>query len=412
MRPFHGWCLILVLMIASATAQTAKTPKSTPATKANDAVQVEKSKIAAAALNDFGRQLIIRVATGKHENLFVSPLSIFMALTMAETGSDGQTRTAMRHALAVPVNVSEDTLHQSASALLKSLNSQQGVELSIANGLWSDPSEPLSAHFVQQSKELYEADARTLDFRHAGAADVINAWVKQKTHGKIPSIVTPDVVRASKAMLTNAVYFRGKWIVPFPKDDTQPAPFHLGNGHEKNVPMMHVASLRGAYRAGDGYEAAILDYQSSTIKLFAILPAPGKSPEDVLAGLWLKALLSTYGSFDLNLSLPRFTFDFSYKLKDQLEQMGMAVAFHPGAEFAPMGSPRFFIGDVLHKTRVEVDEEGTVAAAATAVPMKAMSAMRPTNTKTLVFDRPFAVVLCDTATGAILFAGVVYDPAP
>ena len=92
--------------------------------------------------------------------------------------------------------------------------------------------------------------------------------------------------------------------------------------------------------------------------------------------------------------------------------MGMGVAFHPGAEFAPMGSPKFFIGDVLHKTRVEVDEEGTVAAATTAVTMKPLAIMRPTKTKTLTFDRPFAVLLCDAKTGAVLFAGVVYDPAP
>nr|HJX83775.1 serpin family protein [Candidatus Angelobacter sp.] len=241
---------------------------------------------------------------------------------------------------------------------------------------------------------------------------VINDWVKQKTHDKIPSIVTPDVVRASKAILTNAVYFRGKWSVPFPKDDTQPATFHLAGGREKQTPMMHVGSLKGAYRSGDGYEAAGLEYGSSTIKLFAILPAADKAPEDVLAKLSVKELLSPAGSAELNLSLPRFTFDFSYQLKSSLEQMGMSVAFRPGAQFAPMGSPRFFIGEVLHKTHVEVDEEGTVAAAATAVTMKATAIMRQPNIKTLVFDRPFAVVLCDTATGAILFAGVVYDPAP
>lgn len=401
----------LVLMIASA-AQTTKKPKSAPPTKASGPVQTEKSKIDATSLNDFGLHLIGRVAAHKHENLFISPLSVFAALTMAETGSDGQTRAAMRHAMSVPASVSEDTLHQATAALLKSLNSQQDVELSIANALWSDPSLPLSPRFVRESKELYEADARTLDFKAPSAADVINDWVKQKTHDKIPSIVTPDIVRASKAILTNAVYFRGKWSVPFPKDDTKPATFHLAGGREKQTPMMHVGELKGAYRNGDGYEAAGLEYGSSTIKLFAILPAVGKTPEDVLAKLSVKDLLSPTDSSELNLSLPRFTFDFSYQLKGPLEQMGMGVAFRPGAQFAPMGSPKFFIGDVLHKTHVEVDEEGTVAAAATAITMRATAVMRRPNPKTLVFDRPFAVVLCDTATGAILFAGVVYDPAP
>jgi serpin B len=308
--------------------------------------------------------------------------------------------------------VSEESLHQATAALLKSLNSQQDIELSIANALWSDSGFPLAPRFVQQSKDLYAADARTLNFSEPGAADVINEWVKQKTHDKIPSIVSPDVVRVSKAILTNAVYFRGKWSVPFPKDDTKPATFHLAGGREKQTPMMHVGALKGAYRSGDGYEAAGLAYGSSTIKLFAILPATGKAPEDVLAKLSVKDLLSPASPAELNLSLPRFKFDFSYKLKDPLEQMGMGEAFRPGAHFAPMGSPRFFIGEVLHKTHVEVDEEGTVAAAATAITMRATAIMRQPNIKTLVFDRPFAVVLCDTATGTILFAGVVYDPAP
>jgi serine protease inhibitor len=413
MKTTSLWCLCLALLIASATAQTARKSKTAPTTKASGPVQTEKSKIAATALNDFGLKLATGAAArNPNGNLFVSPLSVFVALTMAETGADGQTRAAMRHALSVPAGVREDTLHQATSALLKSLNSQQGVELSIANALWSDPSLPLSPRFVQQSKELYAADARTLDFRSAGAADVINEWVKEKTHGKIPDIVSPEVVRVSKAMLTNAVYFRGKWSVPFPKDATQPATFHLADGHEKQAPMMHLGSFQGAYRAGEGYEAAALGYESSTIKLFAILPAPGKTPENILAKLSIKNLLAPASPADLNLSLPRFTLEFSYKLKDQLEQMGMGVAFRPDAEFAPMGSRKFYIGDVLHKTRVEVDEEGTVAAAATAVQMKALSAMRPRNPKTLVFDRPFAVVLCDAVTGAILFAGVVYDPAP
>src|SRR5258708_36866094 len=140
MKPCGLWCI--VLMIACATAQTTKKPKSARDMKASGPVQPEKSKIAATALNDFGLQLIGRVAAHKHENLFVSPLSVFVALTMAETGSDGQTRAAMRHALSVPASVSEDTLHQATSALLKALNSQQSVQLSLANALWSDPSLP------------------------------------------------------------------------------------------------------------------------------------------------------------------------------------------------------------------------------------------------------------------------------
>src|ERR1700694_942203 len=241
MRFCGRWCIVLAFVMASAAAQTSKNPqsKSGPASKVTDPRQVEKAKIAVLALNYFGQQLLAGLAaSNRHQNLFVSPLSVFVALTMAETGSDGQTRAGIRHALAVPTYVSEDALHQAASSLLKSLKSQQGAEFSIANALWSDPSQPLSARFVQQSRNLYEADARTLDFNQPGAASVINKWVKQKTHDKILNIVTPDIVRASKAMLTNAVYFHGKWRVQFPKENTQDMTFHLANGREKKTPMM------------------------------------------------------------------------------------------------------------------------------------------------------------------------------
>jgi serpin B len=241
--------------------------------------------------------------------------------------------------------------------------------------------------------------------------------VKHKTEEKIPTIVSPDNLRGSPAVLTNAVYFKGGWESKFDKSETKEGDFHLAQskaGHEakiKKVTFMHNASIPRGYRAGPGYEAAALPYGSSDIVLYAILPAPGKTPEKVLAGISLASLRSASQSVELDLKLPKFTLDFAAELNSPLEKMGMASAFRGGANFVPMGSPKFYIGQVLHKTRLEIDEEGTVAAAATAVVMRALSAMRPPQKKkTLVFDRPFALLLCDTRTGAILFAGVVYEP--
>lgn len=267
---------------------------------------------------------------------------------------------------------------------------------------------------------FYQADATTLDLTSSTAAGTINAWVKQKTQGKIPTIVTPDNLRAAFAVLTNAVYFKGGWEYTFDKSDTKDGDFHLAgdgmtegtkDGKTKKVHFMHRDSIPRAYRSGPGFEAAALPYGSSNIVLYAILPEPGKTPEEALAKTSVQSLRSASQPVELDLKLPKFTLDFAAGLRAPLERMGMAAAFHGGADFTPMGSPKFFIGDVLHKTRLEVDEEGTVAAAATAVTMYA-SAMRPRpqQKKTLVFDRPFALLLCDTQTGAILFAGVIYDP--
>jgi serpin B len=405
--------------------------------------------IAAHALSDFGLKLVADVADhNRQKNVFVSPLSVFFALAMTEGGSRGQTQAAMRTSLAIPSTTGEDELHQSASALLKSLNAQKGVQLSIANALWSDPRAPLAHRFVDRCRTFYQADVTTLKLDSPSAADTINNWVKQKTQGKIPTIVTPDALRGSPAVLTNAVYFKGGWEYTFSKDETREGDFHLANSNVakpkaaggpaapgpkgsmnegsmkdgsmkdssmkedsiKKVPFMHRSLIPHAYRSGPGFEVAALPYANSNTVLYAILPAPGTAPEDALAKVSVPDLLSSYQTPDLDLKLPRFTLDFTTSLKDSLERLGMAPAFHANGDFAPLGSPEFYIGDVLHKTRLEVDEEGTVAAAATAVIMVGSAMLPPTPKKTLVFDRPFALLLCDSQTGAILFAGVIYDP--
>jgi serpin B len=399
-----GWLCVSIAMAQSA---------GNGAGKMQDAQALaDKAKIAAEAQNAFGLKLVADLAMERRqENVFVSPSSIFLALAMLENGAEGRTRAAMRRTLEVPELLTEDAMQAAAAALSKALRSQDGVELSIANALWSDQSLPLAPAFVQRCRDLYEADAFTLDFRKPGAADTINHWVGEKTRQKIPTIVTPQIVSASKAILTNAVYFKGLWRDPFSKQATQDGTFHLADGRQKKLPFMLQPALHGAYRSGDGFEAAVLPYQRSGMALCAILPAPGKSPEEVLAKLSIEKLLRGNEPFDLELHLPRFTLGFSAGLKEPLGQMGMGIAFQsPGAEFAPLGSPLFYIGDVLHKTRLEVDEEGTVAAAATGIAMHASAMRRSLEKKTLVFDRPFALLLCDTSSGAILFAGVIYEP--
>ena len=375
-------------------------------------VQAESAKSASTSVNTFGLKLLAEVAAHRpHDNVFISPLSVFIALTMTETGAAGNTQTAMRHALAVPGSLSEDALHDSASALLKALALRKGVELSIANALWSDVRLPLSASFIQKCRELYAADAFTLDFSQAATASTINKWVSEHTHGKIPTIVNPVIVKASNAILTNAVYFKGRWEYQFSKKETKEQSFHLVAGKEKKVPMMHQSFIEDGYRSGEGFEAAALPYENAGMRLYAILPAPGKSPEEALAQVSVEKLQRPSEPNTLDLRLPRFTLDFDAGLKEPLSRMGMGVAFSDKAEFAPLGSPLFYIGDVLHKTRLEIDEEGTVAAAATVVVMPA-TAMKPPPRKDhkLVFDRPFALLLCDDETGAILFAGVIYEP--
>ena len=378
-----------------------------------------EARIAAGAQNAFGRKLIAEL-TGerRQQNVFVSPSSVFMALGMAEIGAVGATRAAIRQTLEVPADVSEEKLHSSVSALSRSLRSHPGLELSIANALWADRRTPLAAGFVSRCRDLYEAEANSLDFLSPGAADIINDWVKRQTLNKIDGIVTRRVVAGSKAILTNAIYFKGKWRKPFARELTLDTPFHLADGRQKQVPFMRHPAILDAYRSGDGYEGVVLPYSSgdpdrpADMDFCVLLPTRGRSPEEILAGLLLVPFLNANQPVELDLRLPRFTLNFDASVKNALEKLGMGIAFQFGAaDFTPLGSPQFVIGDVIHRTRLEVDEEGTVAAAVTAItaPM-GMAAPRKLERKVLIVDRPFAVLLCDRRTGAILFAGVVYEP--
>lgn len=373
---------------------------------------IKTAKIAVAAERTFGLHLLRElIDRNQAKNVFISPLSIFLALHMTENGAGGTTRTAMRKALALPA-LDDAALNASSAALQSLLKGNNPAALAIANALWADRHHPLAAAFVKQCESVFNAHAAPLDFTDPKSTAAMNDWVKTKTNGKIGDIVQYDSVRNAAVVLINAVYFAARWSSEFPVSQTNDAPFHKTGGGTKTVSMMQQTRLTGAYRGGPGFEGAMLYYKESSMFFYALLPQPGKTPKDALASLDLEHLTSADTEFDLNLKLPRCNLDFSASLVEDLKKMGMDIAFHyPQADFVPMGSKEFYISDVIHKTRLEVDEKGTVAAAATAVTMRAGSA-RPIQrpVKTLVFDRPFALLIGESQTGAVLFAGVIEEP--
>ena len=177
-----------------------------------DPVSITQSKSSAAAVNDMGIKMVADLSAHQpQKNVFISPLSIFMALAMTESSAGGTTRDAMRQALAVPQHLSDEQLHGSAAALLKVLQAERGAELSIANALWSDRSLPMSPDFVNRCRKFYLADATMLDFKQpAATAAEIDKWVRGKTHNKISDLISPEALASVRAVLTNAVYFHGK----------------------------------------------------------------------------------------------------------------------------------------------------------------------------------------------------------
>lgn len=364
-------------------------------------------------LRSFGLSLLRdNSASMPDKNTLLSPVSIFFALALAENGSLGETKAAIRRVLSLSADSGDAFLNEMARALLNSLPSSGAAELTIANALWLDMASSVSPDFLKVCREVYDSTTQVLDLRQPSAASAINDWIATKTDGKISNLVTAKEIAETTAILTNAVYFKARFSVPFPKDATQPKPFYLVDGHEKMVPMMHKAGLAGAYRNGKDFEAAVLPYTGSHIALYLLLPSEGNSPEQILTEDALQQVLARGTPDRLDLSVPRFAVDFSVDLRKSLTRLGMGIAFDPsGADFALLGSPAFCISQILHKTLLEVDEEGTVATAATAVlPVPLSPRKGPETTRTLVFDRPFAIAIIDASSGAILFVGVVYDP--
>jgi serine protease inhibitor len=384
---------------------------------------VASAAYASAAIEAFGMDLLKKECDARPErNVFLSPLSVYLALAMIENGAGGATRQAIRTALRIPSDATAETLNAEAKRLTEALNKKEGVELEVANAVWSDRQAPLEPDFVNTCELYFDAAARTLNMSDPESARLINDWVSQKTRGKITGMVSADCLRAAAAILTNAVYFKGKFLNPFPENRTIAKPFYLTSGKTKQVPMMQQAAMRSTYRSGNKCEAAALLYRggevqgyprASEIELLAILPEKGIKPEEILNHDLSVLFHGPKRETILDLELPRFTLDFASSLVRSLVQMGMGIALeYPGADFAGTGSALFYLGNVIHQSRLEINEEGTVATAVTLEALETTSMYRPLppEYKKLVFDRPFAVLLRDWKTGAFLFAGVVYEP--
>lgn len=368
-----------------------------------------------AAGNDFGFRLLHTLAAEKPTgNLFFSPFSVSQALTLAMSGAGGQTQTEMAKTLGL-ASLPQARINAANAQILPALTSQPDAQITVANALWASTGRTFSPSFQADAKRFYHAQATTLDFGVPAGAQAINAWVSANTHGKITQIVTAGDVASAPAVLTNAIYFHGKWQKPFDKDRTKDQPFHLAGGRTKPVQMM-AQTETFAYLDTPQFQAASLPYGIGHVSLLVLLPKMGADIDALVQKAsgstvhqWLEAMQPT----KIEIHLPRFKADDKAKLKQPLSALGMASVFANGVDFFPMGLGNTKIGEVLHRATLEVDEQGTVAAAATAVVMRVGSAAPrnpPPPIPVMRVDRPFLVLIRDTGTGSLLFAGVIRDP--
>ena len=340
-------------------------------------------------------------------NAFLSPLSAGMALGMALNGANGETYDSMQATLRL-TGLSEAEINQGYKDLIALLLDLDGsTEMRIANSMWADQRFTIEQAFIDAGTTFFDAEVSTLDFQSPAAITTINDWVSQKTNGRIPRLldeISPEEI----LFLINAIYFKGRWREAFDRSDTYGGPFYTAAGTTRTAQLMsQTDSLR--YHETVEYQAVDLLYGNGAFAMTVLLPQPGHTPAELLAGMSPQSWSDLAGSFQdqkINLSLPRFRLEYSRKLEEDLTALGMGIAFDGArADFyriADVRPDRLFITRVDQKTFVDVNEEGTEAAAATSVGIGIISAP-----PSMVVDRPFVFAIRERLSGTVVFMGVI-----
>ena len=358
----------------------------------------------------------------KDGNLFYSPYSISVALAMTYAGARGETERQMADTLIY--RLPQERLHPAINALDLELTSREkdgeGFRLNLANAIWGQSGYQFTPEFLDVLALNYGAGMRTVNFVEAPDESrmVINDWVAKRTEDRIRDLIPQNgITDLTRLVLTNAIYFKAAWHSPFPEGATRDRTFHLLDGSAVQTPMMTQTASFG-YLQGDGYQAIDLLYRGEEMSMTVLAPDEGKFSqfEVALDADNVSSILKNMRTERLDLTMPLFDFESQVSLKEALKAMGMPTAFSASAaDFSGMDSLTcerdtgcLRITDVFHKAFVSVDEEGTEAAAATAVAMVMSSRPEP---QPVVIDRPFIFLIRDIETEAILFVGRVVDPS-
>jgi serpin B len=358
-------------------------------------------------------------------NLFYSPHSISLALAMTYAGARGDTEQQMDDTLRFTLPSRQ--LHPAFNWLDIELASrgegaegkdEGGFRLNIVNAIWGQKDYEFLSEFLDILAENYGAGLRPLDFIKAPEESriTINNWVSEQTEGRIEDLIPQGLIDTwTRLVLTNAIYFNAAWQYPFEESMTKDGPFYLLDGSKVTVPMMKQTEHFG-YTEGEGYQAVELPYDGRKLSMVILLPRKENFEqfEGSLDYQLVDSLIKALEYQRVSLTMPKFEFESEFRLKETLAAMGMPDAFvWPIADFSGMtGNRDLFIGDVIHKAFVSVDESGTEAAAATAVVMlpTAGPPEEPEEAVEVTVDRPFIFLIRDIETGAIVFVGRVVNP--
>ncbi len=350
------------------------------------------------------------IAASEEDNIMISPLSVSYALGMTYNGAAGTTLDAFNNVLHFG-DLSRQEVNESYKDLMGQLvYLDDQVEFSIANSIWYRLGYNVLADFISTNQTYFDAMVSELDFTDPQAVDIINNWIEEKTNDKIKDML--DYIPSDAVMyLINAIYFNATWKYQFDKDATQPGIFHLEDDNDHETDFMKVNGTF-MYTSTEYFEAVELPYGDSTFSMVVILPDQESEIVDLVDRMdvptwneWLSNSVMT----DVQVELPKFKYDFKDLLNDPLINLGLGVAFTGGADFSlitPGGG--IFISRVIHQTFIDVQEEGTEAAAATIVELRESAG--PPQPLTFRADKPFLYLIKENSTGAIMFMGKVGKP--
>jgi serpin B len=362
----------------------------------------------------FGFRLLKELSREQpHANLFISPYSISSVLQMLSAGARGKTQEELQQVLGTE-NLSPSKMNVAYRSLQESIASTQtNAILKIANALWYRQGAQLNDAFASVNGQYYQATLKALDFSRPQSAKVMNAWADQNTSGKIKTVIEPPLPPDTAIIIANAIYFKGTWLDQFDPKQTRPRAFHTVGSGEKQLPMMQ-QTREFMYQQGAAFQSIQLPYAGKRLQMQVVLPATNSSLEQLLGQLDARLWQSTIGSGFQNthgtLVLPRFKLRFGSDLKSSLVALGLKDAWSGRADFSGISTNPLFLSQVKHQSFVEVNEEGTEAAAVTTGAVALASFRNEPPPFQMIVDRPFLIVISDRITGSILFVGAIFDP--
>ncbi|MCA1756480.1 MAG: serpin family protein [Bacteroidales bacterium] len=362
--------------------------------------------------NSFAIGILKKVSASEQEpgNIMISPLSISYALTMTANGASGATRDSMLSVLQFS-NLSMEDINSSYMELTdKLINLDKRVTVKLANSVWVENRLSPKTSFMTILEKYYSAEVREFSVTDPGIVAVINGWIADATNNTINHVLD-EISQETVMMLINAIYFNGKWKYKFNAEETSSMPFYRSNGTTVQADMMK-QNLTIPVAFFEDYSIAEIPYGQGNFVMDVILPAAGNHVTEITANMdneFLNNALAAMNPAEIDLYMPRFTYEFRTELNDILDEMGMGIAFDPeSADFSNISDDDLYIDKAIHQSFIKNNEEGTEASAVTVITIGVTSIG---ETRVIKLDRPFIYFIRESETNTILFAGITGNPA-